>query len=210
MSDPTHDSLVVALGRSAGAPQAAVDAVQYHGLASLLRGAASTTTEIAKASGVSLPEIEQGVQGLSNVGRIDVEGSYVISVGGLTLSTTNHELRLPEATMHTWCALDAIGIPTALDLDASILTICPHCGQAIDVAVEDGSVTASTAVQLFLPTGQCENVRADFCASANLFCDTKHIATWQATSPGSIGHILDLASTAQLGQRMWGGYAKGE
>jgi hypothetical protein len=206
VSDSTHDRFVVALGQPAGAPQAAVDAVQYHGLASLLRGVASSTKEISDASGVAFTEIEQGVQGLSDVVRIEVDGDRVIGVAGLTLTSTHHELRLPEVAMHTWCALDAVGIPAALELDAAIRTSCPHCHTPIDVVVEGGSASASTAVQLFLPTGPCENVRADFCATANLFCDTEHVSAWRASNPGSAGDVLDLAATAKLGRDMWGGY----
>ena len=145
MSNSRHDSLVVALGRSAGAPQDEVDAVQYHGLASLLRGVASTTTNISVASGISLTEIELRVQGLSDVGRIEVDGDRVIGVGGRTLNSTNHELQLPEATMRTWCALDAVGIPAALELDGRIRTSCPYCRQAIDLEFEDGSATQRLA-----------------------------------------------------------------
>jgi len=82
-----------------------------------------------------------------------------------------------------------------------------HCEQAIDVEVQDGATTASTDVHLFLPTGPCQNVPADFCASANLFCSTDHVSAWQASNSGSIGDVLDLQATAQLGRDMWGGYA---
>ena len=86
MTGSAHKSLVVALGQSAGAPRAAVDAVQLHGLHSLIHGAPATSTEISRASEIPLTEIQNGIEGLLSVGRIEVDDDLVLGVGGLTLS----------------------------------------------------------------------------------------------------------------------------
>jgi len=206
MPEFDQDTIVAILGEAGGAPRAAVDAVQYHGLNSLLNGTARTMGEIASLSGLGVSDIEDGIEALAEVGRIDLDGDRVIGVGGLTLTSTAHSLRLPNAEMHTWCALDAVGIPAALGISATVGTRCPHCGDHITVELDQGNATAAGPVTLFCPTAPCDNVRADFCAAANLFCSPTHLTHWRADNPSAAGEDLDLAATVELGQAMWGPY----
>lgn len=204
MGEFDQNTLVAMLAETAEGPRAAVEAVQYHGLASLLDGTARTVSEIASLSGLSRREIEDGVLALIDAGRIDLDGDRVLGVGGLTLAPTAHSLRLPSAEMHTWCALDAVGIPAALGVTATVETRCGQCGERISVDVADGAATANGPISLFCPTGQCENVRAEFCSAANLFCSPTHLCDWRAENPSAIGEELDLAATVDLGHAMWG------
>ena len=152
-------------------------------------------------------EIRLGIEGLRNVGRVEIDEETVLGVAGLTMSETVHELELPEAAMHTWCALDAVGIPVALGLSAQLTTICPHCGDTMSVDVRDGQAQAETDVRLFCPTAPCSDVRAEFCTMANLFCTSDHLGAWREASPGAEGEELDLNETAALGRAMWGRFA---
>lgn len=204
MSEFDQDTIVAILGGAGSAPRAAVEAIQYHGLASLLNATPRTLLEIASLSGLELTDIEDGVQALTEVGRIDLDGDRVIGVGGLTLTSTAHSLTLPNAEMHTWCALDAVGIPAALGLTATVQTRCPQCGDHITVDVDERTATAAGPVTLFCPMAPCDNVRADFCAAANLFCSPTHVAAWRQDNPSALGEDLDLAATTSLGHAMWG------
>lgn len=206
MTEFDQDAIVTILGQAGGAARAAVDAVQYHGLTALLNGTAPTVGEIASLSGLGVSDIEDGIEALAEVGRIDLDGDRVVGVGGLTLTPTVHSLRLPNAEMHTWCALDAVGIPAALGRTATVETRCPHCSSRITVDVDKGGATAAGPVTLFCPTAPCDNVRADFCAAANLFCSPTHVAHWRADNPSSVGEDLDLVATVDLGNAMWGHY----
>ncbi len=93
----------------------------------MLTGTPATLAHISDESGVCIDEIRAGVAGLQKVGRSEMERSRVIGVGGLTMNPTNHTLALSLATIHTWCALDAVGSPVALALDADVSTSCRHC-----------------------------------------------------------------------------------
>ncbi len=205
MSDFDQRTVVAMLGAAQSAP-AAVDAIQKHGLASLLDGTPLTVAEIASLSGLSGSDIAAGIQALVDAGRVDLDGDRIVGVGGLTLISTAHSLQLPNAEMHTWCALDAVGIPVALGLKATVETRCPQCDDHITVQVNEGTAAAAGPITLFCPTGQCDNVRADFCSAANLFCSPTHLRQWRADNPSAMGENLDLLATADLGQAMWGRY----
>ena len=204
MDDFDQHGLVAMLADAADAPKLAVEAVRYHGMASLLGGTPETVSAIASSSGLPRGDIERGIEALTDAGRIELDGDLVVGVGGLTLTTTAHSLRLPNAEMHTWCALDAIGIPAALELTATVETHCPGCGERITVEVADGAASAAGPVTLFCPTGPCRNVCADFCSAANLFCSPVHLDDWRADHPAAMGEELDLPATAELGHTMWG------
>jgi hypothetical protein len=206
LSDFDEGTVLAMLG-AGSASRAAVESIQYHGLASLLNGTAQTLSEIASLSGLPLTDIDHGVQALIGAGRIDLDGDRVTGVGGLTLTATAHSLSLPNAEMHTWCGLDAVGIPAALGLTATVQTRCPQCGNRITVDVDEGSATAAGPVTLFCPTAPVyENVRAEFCAAANLFCSPTHVTLWGQDNPSASGEDLDLAATTKLGQAIWGHY----
>lgn len=204
MTSFDRDQVVSLLDTACGASPPAVDAIQRHGLASLLTGQPATLSEISQQSGIDIADISAGVTGLQEAGRIETRGDHVIGVGGLTTTSTAHTLALPEATMHTWCALDAIGIPIALDLDAQASTTCPHCGTELRVEIRNGQTTPDDSVRLFCPTAPCADVRADFCAAANLFCNSDHLNAWTATHPTAQGQELTLTETVDLGSAMWG------
>ena len=73
MAEFDEDTIVSMLGEAGGAPRAAVDAVQHHGLSSLLNGTALTVAEIASLSALGVSDIEDGVGALAEVGRIDLD-----------------------------------------------------------------------------------------------------------------------------------------
>ena len=207
MIDFDQHPLVSMLVDTCEAPPGAVAAVQRFGLQALVTGRPALLTEISMDSGLSVETIRAGISGLIEAGRIETDGETVHGVGGLTLSPTVHALELPDASMHTWCALDAIGIPVAFGLDAAISTTCPHCGARLHVSVDGGATPFDESFRLFCPVGPCDDVRADFCSSANLFCHAEHIAAWRTANPSIDGHELDVETVAELGRAMWGPHA---
>lgn len=206
MSGVDPEQLVAMLVDASRAPLPFVEAIQEHGLTALAAGRAATLADIGDQSGLSVDEIRAGVEALAQAGRIEIDGDDVIGVGGLTLSETDHALDLPTASLHTWCALDAIGIPAALGIDAEISTTCPYCGARLHVAVTNGDPQPAGAMKLLCPTSDCSDVRSEFCSAANLFCNAGHLHAWRTTNPNVEGAELDLDETAELGRAVWGRY----
>lgn len=205
MASFDRERVVSLLDTACDAPPAAVDAIQRFGLASLLTGQPASLAQISERSGVEIEEIRAGVAGLTKAGRIEIDDNRVIGVGGLTITTTtSHTLALSEAAVNTWCALDAIGIPVALGLDAKASTTCPHCGASLRIEIRQGNPTPNEDVRLFCPTAPCSDVRTDFCAAANLFCSSDHLDAWTRANPTVEGKGLDLTEIADLGRTMWG------
>jgi alkylmercury lyase len=128
----------------------------------------------------------------------------VIGAHGLTRRGTRHEIVTGQRRWHTWCALDAVGIPVALGLEAEIRTVCPACKSEIRLRVYRGAVNATAgAPVLWFPSGPCGRVMDDFCASANLFCSEEHLETWRRRAGEPPGLPLTLEETADEGRRVW-------
>lgn len=202
-SSPDLEQLISLLDNSCDAPEAAVDAVQYHGLAALVHGAPATVDQISRLSAIPTAELGEAIAGLGAAGRIETNKDQITGVGGLTMTPTRHILELPDAAMYTWCALDAVGIPAALDLTATVTTDCPHCNQPIHLTIHDQTARGDSSLRLFCPTGPCNDIRGDFCSAANIFCSPEHLAHWRAEHPSQQGNELDLTATTELGLAMW-------
>lgn len=127
----------------------------------------------------------------------------VVAAGGLSTAPARHQLRLAGRQFWTWCAFDGIGIPAALDVDATLDTRCPHCGQRIQVAIEAGRPPADLPIVGWLPGGPCGNVQADFCPDANLFCNDTHLVAWGTAAGDPPGTAATLPELADTGRKVW-------
>src|SRR5262249_24938634 len=131
--------------------------------------------DLAAALRADPSTMEAAVGALTARGLLERDShGAVVGVHGLTLWPTRHRLVLDGIALYTWCALDAIGIPAALGIDAEVTTVCGWCAQSLRLLVDDGAPIADAPHVLWLPTSPCANVRADFCPLANLFCNTTH------------------------------------
>lgn len=210
MTEADHIVIIELLSSTDNETAVAVAAIQRLGLRSLLHGQPVGIDDIAEQAELTVDEVRAGVGSLMAAGRIEVDGDAIVGVGGLTLTPTRHGLELADAVMHTWCALDAVGIPAAFDLSARVTTSCLYCQAEIVVHVDAGRASGPDGVVLFCPTGPCVDVRADFCASANLFCNPGHLAAWRHINGQPEGTVFDLDATAALGRQMWAPHSTDE
>ena len=166
---------------------------------------ATSPLELASELAAPLADVEGALTTQAAVSRIelDVQGSVVGSLG-LTLSTTKHTLDIEGTELHTWCALDALGIPAASSASGRVTTSCGWCGRTLTVNVEAGVPHAEGRTVLWLPTGPCEDdLREQFCSMANLFCDSAHLELWRGGAGHPPGEALTVLEAADLGRQSW-------
>jgi hypothetical protein len=172
----------------------AARALGVRGFIALWRGERQAITELT----TDVPM----ARALSAAGRLELDDhDILVGVHGLTARTTTHRIEHAGGTVHTWCALDAIGIPAALGLDAAAVTACAWCGVELRVVLWAGDPSADPDVRLWLPTGPCSHLVEDFCRHTNLYCNPAHRAS--VVPPDQPGQAIDVAEAAAIGRTTW-------
>ncbi|HKY74984.1 MAG TPA: organomercurial lyase [Acidimicrobiia bacterium] len=139
---------------------------------------------------------------LARRGRAELDAAgAVVGVHGLTLRATRHRFLHRGQARHTWCAFDSVGIPAALAIDAVARTDCPSCQEPLTVVITEGVPERGRAV-LWLPDPPTDDLMAQFCSCADLYCSTEHLR--RRIDPAAIpGEITDLDAAAELGRQAW-------
>jgi Alkylmercury lyase len=203
---PSVEALVVALtdlGRALsdcrepvplGVSEAAARRLRVEGFVALWRGERVTVTDLCDDPMVIDAQVRSG--------RLEVDDAGVlVGVHGLTARPTRHRIECGDAAVHTWCALDAIGIPAALAIDATAVTSCPRCGIELEVVLRGGKpVDTPAAWRLWLPEGRCDHLVEDFCNNPNLYCSNDHLT---ATATKASGRALTVADVIAIGRATW-------
>jgi hypothetical protein len=142
------------------------------------------------------------VEALVHAGRLELDDQGIlVGAHGLAARPTAHRVEHAGGLLHTWCALDAIGIPAALGLDAAAVTTCPACGAALRVSLNGGVPADDGDLRLWLPDGECTHLVEDFCRHANLYCDADHLAA--KVAPGTPGWAVTVPDAAGIGRVEW-------
>ncbi len=182
-----------------------VATVRRHAFTTLLDDKPMTAAQLADATARSRADVERALATLHTGGALEVDDrGRVTGVHGLTRRKTRHTIITSQRTSYTWCALDAIGIPASLRLDAAVHTVCPTCNTGITIGLHHGAIVTTTSKpRLWLPGGTCGHVMDDFCATANLYCSTEHLEQWRHNAGEPPGQPLSLDETARNGRRVW-------
>jgi hypothetical protein len=178
--------------------------IQWAAFEELRRGRAATPVALAAAVGITRPAVVELLSALASNEQVELDDlEIVIGSRGLTLTPTVHRLVLAGVPLYTWCAFDALAIPAALTADAQIDTACAECSRPLHIDVDSGEPRAEAGLVVWLPAGECHNLRADFCAFANLFCSSDHVDRWRSRSADPTGERLDVGAAAHLGELLW-------
>ena len=180
-------------------------AVVRSGFEALRSGEHPTIEDLASHSGLAPSMVGEIVGAFMRTGRADVNGDGCLTgIVGLTTETTRHRFTFGGTSLFTWCALDAVGIPAAFQVDAAVHTTCGYCQGPLEVYIVAGSPPKVSPIRGWLPhIENCGNVRAEFCPDVNLFCSDEHLGAWRAAA-GIEGQAMDLHALSNLGRRSWG------
>lgn len=107
----------------------------------VLEGAPATVADLRAASGCPGPVVEAAVRRLLERGTLVMEDGRITGSRGLSLTETPHRLVLAGRPRYAFCAVDAVGIPVALGVDATVDSRCHHCHRPVHLEIRGGAVT---------------------------------------------------------------------
>jgi hypothetical protein len=174
---------------------------------SIRKGRAPDAWDLAEATGLGVDAVKRTVGSLVRTGRAVVNDGRVVGSAGLSLVPARHRLRLGEDEFHTWCAIDAVGIPAALGAHAVSRTACPACGRPIEVEFRGGRAAEDPELRAWLPRQDCTSMVDELCPDMNLLCSEDHLEEWRRGAGAPPGVALSLQETEVLGRQWWGDLA---
>ena len=171
----------------------------------IYRGNAPSVTGLAKQLSVLSGDIQTAVHRLVERGLATVdERGRVTGSHGLSLVPSDHRVSFDVGDRYVWCAVDAVGIPAALGVDAEIASRCFRCGEPVALTINGGQPEGPAAVLLLIgigATGSSGSVIEDVCPTINFFCSRAHADAWAAAA-GRVS-IINVRQAAEIGRRQW-------
>lgn len=199
MTTPALDLFEV--GKLNGPVAEVVRRLAIAGFVALWRGEPAVPGELVDADPAVL---EAALDHLRIRGRVEFsEEGHVVAVHGLSRRPTVHRIAHAGGEVNTWCALDAIGIPAALGIDAVALTRCPVCEATMTVTFSGGVPSPLAGFVLWYPEiPGCGHLVDDFCSGANLFCSIEHLLRWVGDRL-SAGRAMTIDEAVEIGREAW-------
>jgi hypothetical protein len=177
----------------------------------LLAGHPVAGAELAAVLGLPGGEVEPILAGLQAKGCLRRDGhGAVIAARGLMLEGSAHRLVTEYGAVYTQCSVDAIGIPAALGIGATIEDRCAHCDRAIGATVLGGEVSVRPTSAVVVMAEAC-GAKTDeipmMCHETNLFCSSVHAKRWQAEQGTLPTAVVTPADAVAVGRAIWGRFA---
>ncbi|ACH37350.1 alkylmercury lyase [Citrifermentans bemidjiense Bem] len=169
-------------------------------LRALAKGRPVSRTTIANALNSSLSEIEAALASFADT-VYDEKGDVVAC--GLSLMPTPHSFTVCGNQLYTWCALDALMYPVALEQVAQVESHCPVTGIPVRMTATPTGVVdpspAGVSLSMVAPSEQagCCSVRNSFCSGVHFISSAEAAASWLSLHPEA--SIVSLEEAWQIG-----------
>ncbi|HEX6481234.1 MAG TPA: organomercurial lyase [Ktedonobacteraceae bacterium] len=132
--------------------------------------------------------------------EFDTQGNIV--GWGITLLPTQHQFRLKERPLFTWCAFDTVLFPPLLQVEAHVQSVCEASGQPITFVANPEGIAdlfpATSVLSLILPAERCDCVRGTFCQQSLFFQTEEAASPWIAQHSEAV--LLSVEEAAALGR----------
>jgi alkylmercury lyase len=168
----------------------------------LAEGLPVSPEQLAAVSHHSVEDIRAFLQ-CSDV-EVNAEGNIVGL--GLSLQPTQHQFRLGEKTLYTWCALDTLLFPAVLNCTAQVTSSCPATGKKIHLTVTPAGIEylepRSAVISVRLPGAETDlcHVRGTICMQGHFFADRAAASAWPGLHPQAI--LISVEEAAELGREL--------
>lgn len=171
----------------------------------IYRGERLSAAQLAQRLAEPTEEVQTAIQGLLGRGLLTVdESGSVTGSHGLSLVPSDHEVRFDVGGRYVWCAVDAVGIPAAMGVDAEVTSRCFRCGEPVTLTIRKGEPKALAADPPLIGmgvAGSTGKVNEDLCPMINFFCSREHAEAWAAAAQQA--NIIDVRQAAEMGRTLW-------
>lgn len=154
-------------------------------------GQAPDAAQLATASGLDAAVVAPVVRALRTRDLIvlDEDGTTVIAAYPFCAWETGHRVHLAgRVSVHSLCAIDALGAGAMLGCDTLIESSCRGCGAVVWSGIKYAGGCAATSG----------------CTAKAFFCSDEHLAAWrERTYPHGAGFRLSMEAALQVGKGLF-------
>lgn len=164
----------------------------------LAQGTPVSHADVAQEARRSQLEVDQALAKVPSIEYLDGK----IVGAALTLNETGHAFEVDGTRLYTWCALDALVLPTVLGKTCRVLSRCPVTRESIELEITPDRVVdvfpAAATVSAALPS-PCGDLRESFCDRVRLFASSAAAQQWSSEHGEGIA-ILSVDEAFRLGR----------
>ena len=167
-----------------------------------------TLATLAEQTGVPIEDAGNRLSEIEAAGRArrDSEGNLV-GIAGLSLEPTSHSVTIEGRDFWTWCALDAVGIFTALGATGHVKSSPPGDFQDVEIHFIEGATDSATA--LFIAGGyDGTDVFEAWCPNVNFFATPEDANAW-AADRGVDGDVVSIPEVSEIAGSIWASVVNG-
>jgi alkylmercury lyase len=164
-------------------------------------GAPVPLSAVAEALGRDEGEIVETLEQWPGVFRAD--DGRIVAFLGLALPEMAHRFRIDGRTLHTWCAWDALFLPTLIGQPAEVESQSPVSDEPVRLTVSpqrvEEVVPKETVVSMLAPTADFDDtVLMSFCHFVHFFPSAADAQPWLSEHTGTF--LLTVDEAFELGR----------
>lgn len=113
-------------------------------------------------------------------GEMNSEGELVGFLG-LSIVRTNHELKIRDKTLYTWCAADTLIFPSMLDVKAHISSLDPINNEPVQVIINHDileSLEPESSMISWIDNIDENDIRCSMCNRVHFFSSKESAEMW--------------------------------
>jgi hypothetical protein len=139
--------------------------------------------------------------------QLDLATGAIVAAYPFSGVATAHQVTVAGGPpVSAMCAIDALGIPFMLGVDATVYSVDPMTSETIRIEVQGGQATWEPATACMF-AGRVEGdgpVSQTLCPTINFFVSPASAEAYAAAHPEVTGTVLDQADAVRSGQRSFG------
>jgi alkylmercury lyase len=165
----------------------------------LLEGESVPASRLAEVLGWDEKKVINELERMAGQGRCTLDASGVLTgMKGLSVVKSTqapHQLQMIGKTFYTWCALDAVGIPAALGVEAFVKSRTIDSGADIGLHYRNNHWEPENVWINFIDPAQGTRLAGGTCSKINFY------GSVDSNVPGV---LMPLNEAASLGKLVWG------
>ena len=157
---------------------------------------------IAAHSGDEVAEVEEIFARPDVVGRSRRdEAGRLVGIAGLSVDPTPHEIQIGERRLWTWCALDAVGIFTAMKATGVVYSTPPDGSGTLEIRFVNGESLSDPSLFILGGFDGRDSVES-WCPNVNFFTNADDATAW-ADSHHLHGDVVSISQIAENAGAVW-------